>query len=73
MPKYGIIEDEILITSDNQLAGYKPVEYKEIPEFDQMTQAVYQGKVKDEGDFISVGVEIRDLEQDENDNYEEHI
>ena len=70
MPKYGIIEDGKLYTSDNQLTGYKPIEYAEIPEFDQMTQAIYQGEIKDEGESISVGVEVKEVEQDDESNEE---
>lgn len=54
------------------MEGYKPIQYAEIPEFDQMNQAIYQGSVKDKGEYISVDVEIRDVEQDD-DNDEELI
>ena len=42
--------------------GAKPLKHADVPEFDQLTQAVFRGGVKDEGDYISVGVEIRDVE-----------
>lgn len=72
MPRYGIIESGKLCTSEKQLAGYKPIVYAEIPEFDQMTQAIYQGEVMDEGEYISISVEVRNVEQDD-ENGEEFI
>jgi hypothetical protein len=66
MRKYGIIVNGSLITSDTQLDGYKPVKYAEVPDFDQLTQAVMQGDVVDDGEVIHVGVNIIDLEIDIN-------
>jgi hypothetical protein len=43
----------------------KPIVYAEIPEFDQLTQAVYQTEPIDMGDYIYIGVEVRDLPQEE--------
>jgi hypothetical protein len=43
----------------------KPIVYAPIPEFDQMTQAVFQTEPVDMEDYIFVGVEIRDLSQDD--------
>lgn len=43
----------------------KPVVYAPIPEFDQCTQAVFQTAPIDVGDYIKVGVEIRDVAVDE--------
>jgi hypothetical protein len=39
----------------------KPIIYAEIPEFDQITQAVFQINPVDMGDHIFVSVEIVDL------------
>ena len=39
----------------------KLVIYSEIPEFDQLTQAVFQTAPVDMGNHIYVGVEVRDL------------
>lgn len=39
----------------------KPIVYVSIPNFDQETQAVYQTEPVDRGDHIELGVEIRDL------------
>jgi hypothetical protein len=36
----------------------KPIIYAEIPEFDQMTQAVFQMEPVDMGDHYFVGIEI---------------
>jgi hypothetical protein len=43
----------------------KPTVYAPIPEFDQMTQAVFQLEPVDMGDYIFAGVEVRDVPQDE--------
>ncbi len=43
----------------------KPIVYAEIPDFDQATQAVYQTEPVDMGEYIYVGVEVRELPQDE--------
>ena len=39
----------------------KPIIYAEIPQFNQETQAVFQKEPVDMGEYIEVGVEIRDL------------
>lgn len=39
----------------------KPTVYAEIPDFDQRTQSVYQVAPVDMGDYIYMGVEVRDL------------
>ncbi len=39
----------------------KPIIYAEIPEFDQITQAVFQLEPVDMGDHIYVGNEVRNL------------
>ena len=45
-------------------AEYKPVQYAEIPEFDQTAQAVFQGAAVDAGDKITVGVTVVDIGQE---------
>jgi len=62
MQKYGIIENGELKVVPVGTPGAKPLKHAEVPEFDQLTQAVFRGEVTDEGDYISVGVEIRDVE-----------
>ena len=39
----------------------KPIVYAEIPEFNQATQVIYQAEPVDMGDYIYIGVEVRDL------------
>lgn len=39
----------------------KPIIYAPIPAFNQETQAVFQLEPVDKGDYIEVGVEVRDL------------
>lgn len=39
----------------------KPIIYAPIPQFNQETQAVFQLEPVDKGDYIEVGVEVRDL------------
>ncbi len=66
MQKYGVLENGELLITAKKTAGSKPIIYAKVPEFDQELQAVYEGAITDEGDHISVGVEIRDVEiQDE--------
>ena len=65
MQKYGIIVDGELKIVAAGTPGAKPIKFAEVPEFDQLTQAVFMGEVTDEGDYISVGVEIREVEIDE--------
>lgn len=48
----------------------KPVIYAEIPEFDQLTQAVFQTEPVDMGDHIFVGNEVRDLPPEEDIEFE---
>lgn len=43
----------------------KPVVYAPLPEFNQLTQAVYQGEAIDKGEYIEIGVEVKDVEPDE--------
>lgn len=43
----------------------KPVQYAPIPEFDQEKQAVFQVGAVDMGSKIEVGVEVREVKQDD--------
>lgn len=65
MPKYGRIVNGELVISESMLEGYKPIEYAKIPEFDQTAQAVFQGEVTESKDKIHVGVEVRNVEMDD--------
>lgn len=72
MQKYGMLVDENLLLSSRQLEGYKPVEYAEIPDFDQSTHYAIQEDPVDEGESIFVGAEIRELENiDEGEGFDE--
>lgn len=65
MQKYGIIVNGELKIVAAGTPGAKPIKFAEVPVFDQLTQAVFMGEATDEGDYISVGVEIREVEIDE--------
>ena len=57
MQKYGMIDATgNLVLSDIQYTGYKPVVYAPMPQFDQITQYVYEAPPVDDGDRISVGL-----------------
>lgn len=66
MQKYGRIKDNQLELSSKQREGFKPVEYANIPEFDQTTHYVEQSKPIEESDRIFVGIEIKELPEDLN-------
>ena len=42
----------------------KPIVYEEIPEFNQETQYVIQKEPVDMGDYLYVGLEVKDMEID---------
>ena len=65
MHKYGIIENGKLKIVTANRAGAKPVKYAQIPEFDQLTQAVFAGQAVDMGEYIFVDVEIREVEPED--------
>ncbi len=46
-------------------ADYKPVQYAPIPEFDQEGEAVFQAAGTDQGTHIEVGVEVREVRQED--------
>lgn len=62
---YGIIEQGELVIVDEGYEGAKPVIYADVPEFDQTTHYVIQTAPVDMGDHIFAGVEIRELEIDD--------
>jgi len=65
MQKYGIIENGELKIKRKTFPEAKPVEYSEIPEFNQENQAVFEGEITEESERILVGVNIVDIEPDE--------
>ncbi|WP_209121497.1 hypothetical protein [Alkalihalobacillus sp. BA299] len=56
-----------MLVNSKQLDGYKPIDFAKIPNFDQTTHFVEQGVATDNGDYISVEVEIKELPADLND------
>lgn len=74
MPKYGIINaDGSMSTSSKELEGYKPIRYERIPDgFNQETHYVEQSNPTDEDDHIYVGIEVHELEL-EDDDFDEDI
>ena len=68
MQKYGkIVKDklELVIPPSAPDKRDKPVKFAAIPEFDQLTQAVFQAKAVDRGDYIEAGVGVRAVVVDE--------
>ena len=60
-----IKEREVSKISKEIPSGYKPVQFAPIPEFDQETQAVFQAAAVDAGGRIEVGVEVREVKQED--------
>lgn len=71
MQKHGLLKNGELLIVPPGTPGAKPIIYEAIPDFDQETQAVYQTEPVDMGDHIYVGVEIRDVEQDDGEQHDE--
>lgn len=71
VPKFGMITEGQLFTSFEPKDGYKPIEYAPIPEFDQSAQYVVEIDPIDQGECIYIGVEVKDLEIDDNDEFYE--
>jgi hypothetical protein len=65
MQKYGILEKGKLKIVPREALGAKPIKYAEIPEFDQEHQAVFGTAPIDKGGYIFVDIEIREVEQDD--------
>ncbi len=60
---YGIIQNGQLVRVNPGYPGAKPVVYEAVPLFDQETQYVVQSPPVDAGDYIYMGVEVREMEQ----------
>ena len=58
-------EREVSKISKEIPSGYKPIQFAPIPEFDQETQAVFQAAAVDAGSKIEVGVEVREVKQED--------
>lgn len=67
---YGIIQDGQLVRVNPGYPGAKPVVYEDVPMFDQETQYVVQSPPVDLGDRIYLGVEVRNLELDDDEETE---
>lgn len=62
---YGIIQDGKLVVTGPAYPGAKPVVYEDVPLFDQTTHYVVQQPPVDAGNHIFMGVEVRELEIDD--------
>ena len=67
---YGIIQDGKLVVVPKHYPGAKPVVYEAVPLFDQETQYVVQSPPVDLGYHIYMGVEVLDLELDDDEGTE---
>lgn len=65
MHKYGILKNGNLQIVPSGTPGAKPIIHAEVPEFDQERQAVFETTPVDMGNHTFVGIEIREVEQDE--------
>lgn len=71
MQKYGLLKNGELVVAPNGTPGAKPIIYANVPEFDQEREAVFQTAPVDMGDHIFIGVEVREVEQDEGEQTDE--
>ena len=62
---YGIIQNGQVVRVYPGSPGAKPVVYEDVPLFDQETQYVIQQPPVDLSDHIYMGVEVREMEQDD--------
>lgn len=69
-PTYGIIQNGQLVRVNPGYPGAKPVVYEDVPPFDQETQYVVQCPPVDAGSHIYMGVEVLDLELDDDEGTE---
>lgn len=67
---YGIIQNGQLVRVNPGYPGAKPVVHEDVPLFDQETQYVIQQDPVDLGDHIYMGVEVLDLELDDDEGTE---
>lgn len=63
--KYGILEGTSLKIVPKTASGAKPIKYAEVPGFDQEHQAVFEKEPVDMGGYIFVDVEVREVDQDD--------
>lgn len=68
---YGIIQNGNLVRVNKGHPGAKPVVYEDVPEFNQETHYVVQCPPVDAGNHIYMGVEVREMEQTDEDEMKE--
>ena len=57
-----------MLLSSKQIDGYKPITYEKLPDnFDQTTQYVVQLEPIENDERIYIGIEVRDLEIEDED------
>jgi len=67
MTKYGVINNGELEIVSKDTERAKPIQYADIPEFDQTSEAVFESGYTEHDDHIFVDVEIREVVQDDGD------
>ncbi len=65
MLDYGIIQQGKLVRTNKACPGAKPLVYEDVPMFCQETQYAVQQSPVDAGSHIFLGVEIREMEPEE--------
>jgi hypothetical protein len=65
MRKYGILKNGNLQIVPSGTSGAKPIIHADVPEFDQETQAVFEKEPVDMGEYIFIDVEVREVDQDD--------
>ena len=61
-----------MLISNHTLEGYKPIKYAKLPEdFNQQTHYAVQGEVEEREDHIFIGIEVKELDIDDNDNMDD--
>ncbi len=65
MLDYGIIQQGKLVRTNKACPGAKPLVCEDVPVFDQETEYVIQLPPVDAGSHIYMGVEVHEMEQDE--------
>lgn len=75
MVNYGRIKaDGNLLQSSREREGYKPLRYADIPEsFDETTHFITQSEPVEKDEEIYVGIEIGELEIEDDEEYDEDV
>jgi hypothetical protein len=64
MQKFGIIENGKLKKTTEDTPGAKVIIYDDIPEFDQINEAIFESNFIEKEDYIFVEVEVKEVVQD---------